>query len=103
MAVKFGKYEFAGPYSGARYLYDKKGVYIILCKDIREEDRYYIIDIDESDTVRTSVETHPRKICWTKNCYGIGYISVGVFYEEDKERRKKIIEYIRNLYDIPCG
>ena len=81
-SLKFGKYDFQGPYDGARFLFQKPGVVLILCKDIREEARYYVIDIDESEDVRDTAMNHPRQVEWVKNCHGIGKLAIAVLYGE---------------------
>jgi len=103
--IKFGKYAFQGPYDGARFLFQKKGVFVILCRDIREQGKFYIVDIDESDDVRTAAMNHPRQVEWVKNCHGVGTLALGVMYTElmEKEERKKVVNYIRGLFETPCG
>ena len=103
--LQFGKYLFQGPFDGAKFLYQKPGVILILCKDIREDARYYVIDIDESEDARTTAMDHPRQVEWVKNCHGIGRLAIAVLYSEimSKEEREKACRYIRSLYDVPCG
>ncbi len=103
--LKFGKYSFSGPYESAKFLVDKPGIFLILCKDIREDGKYYIIDIDESDKVRTHAMNHKRQVEWVKNAHGIGKLAVAVQYTSlmTGEQRKKIVKEIRSLFDIPCG
>lgn len=103
--LKFGKYSFSGPYDGVKYLVDKPGIFLILCKDIRETGRYYIIDVDESDKVRTCAMNHQRQVEWVKNSHGIGTLAVAVQYTflMDKKEREKIVKDIRSLFDVPCG
>ena len=103
--MQFGKYSFQGPYDGARFLLQKQGVFIVLCKDVREDGKYYLIDIDESDDVRSAAMNHPRQVDWVKNCREVGQLTVGVFYSGimKKEERVKVVSYIRGLYDVPCA
>ena len=103
--LQFGKFMFQGPFDGARFLYQKPGVVLILCKDVREDARYYVIDVDESEDVRTLAMNHPRQVDWVKNCHGVGTLAVAVMYNEimAKEERQKACKYIRELYDVPCG
>jgi hypothetical protein len=103
--IKFGKYSFLGPFDGVKYLSDKPGIFVILCKDIREEGKYYIIDVDEADNVKTFAMNHERQVDWVKNSHGIGKLAVAVQYTGlmNKEDRQKIIKNLRELYDIPCG
>jgi len=103
--IKFGKYSFQGPYDGARYLFQKPGIFVILCKDIREDNRFYPVDIDESEDVRTASMNHERQVQWVKTCHSVGKLAIGVMYAEmmKAEERRKIVKYIRGLYDMPCG
>ncbi len=103
--LKFGNYTFSGPFDSVKYLVDKPGIFLILCKDIRETGKYYIIDVDESDKVRTCAMNHERQVDWVKNSHGIGTLAIAVQYTSlmgDKER-KKIVKNIRSLFDVPCG
>jgi hypothetical protein len=101
MLIKFGKYSFEGPYDGARFMVDKPGVFVVLCKDFRDEGKFYILDVDESDTVRTSAMNHPNQVEWVKKSREIGKLAVAVTYTElmKKEDRVKIVNYIRELYN----
>ncbi len=96
---------FEGPYDSARLMYEKAGVFVILCKDIREQGKFYVIDVDEAAGVRSAAQSHKRQVDWVKNCRGTGTIAVAVIYMENstKEQRVKITSDIRSLYDVPCG
>ena len=67
MSMKVGKYEFEGPYSSKDDLNDESGVYAIHC---RRDDKYYLIDIGESDKVKSRIKNHEREDCWKRNCTG---------------------------------
>ena len=43
------------------------GVYIILW-DNPNQSKYGIIDIGESEYVKSRLQTHDRKDCWEQNC-----------------------------------
>ncbi len=103
--IKFGKYSFQGPYDGARFLVQKPGIFVILCKDVREESRYYLVDIDHAEDVRAACMNHDRQVDWVKNCREVGKLAVGVMYTAamSPEEREKAVNYIRGLYDAPCG
>ncbi|HDQ25585.1 MAG TPA: hypothetical protein ENN43_02430 [bacterium] len=105
MAINLGKYAFGGPYDGAKYLVEKQGVFVVLCKDIRNEAKFYILDVDESDNVRKAAMDHPRQVEWVKKAHGTGKLAVGVLYTElmKKEDRLKVVSYVRGLFDTPCG
>ena len=100
MAITVGNYSFEGPYTSTERLEDKSGVYAIHCK---VGDNYYLIDIGESSGVKTRIENHDRKECWTKNCNGI--LTVSVYYTPNLQQfgRKLVEQELRNLYNPVCG
>jgi hypothetical protein len=104
MSIKFGTYDFEGPYQSARQMFEKPGVYIVLCRDIKVDARFYLLDIQESEKVLTHATTSKNMVCWTKGCHGIGTIAVAVCYMEKstKQERDKAVNYLRALYDVPC-
>ena len=63
MSLKFGTYDFEGPYPSTMQMYEKPGVYIVLCKDYKIDARYYLLDVQESDKVRTHATTSPNTVC----------------------------------------
>lgn len=103
--VTLGRYSFEGPYDSARMLYEKAGVFVILCRDIREQGKFYVIDVDEAEGARSAAQSHKRQVEWVKNCRGTGTIAVAVMYMEGlpKEKRAAAVAEIRSLYDVPCG
>ena len=97
MSITISNYTFEGPYGDTTYLKDASGVYAILCRNNGE---YHPIDVGESETVKSRVDNHDRKSCWTRNCSGT--LSVAVLYAHDGLRQ--IIEQIlRKTYHLPCG
>ncbi|MBW1947585.1 MAG: hypothetical protein JRI33_06555 [Deltaproteobacteria bacterium] len=100
MSIKIGKYTFEGPYTSTANLEDKSGVYAILCK---KNEKYNLVDVGESATVKSRVETHDRKDCWQRNCNST--LTVAVYYTPGlKQPGRKAIELeIRDQYDPPCG
>ena len=103
--VTLGRHGFEGPYDSARMMFEKPGVFVILCRDIREQGKFYVIDVDEAEGVRSAAQSHKRQVDWVKNCRGTGTIAVAVMYTEGlpKEKRASIVTEIRSLYDVPCG
>lgn len=100
MAITIKGYKFEGPYSNKSSLEDKSGVYVILDY---YNDEYYILDVGESATVMSRVETHEREDCWKGNSNGT--IKYAVFYTPNRQQigRQEIEIEIRNGYDMPCG
>jgi len=100
MSISVGKYSFKGPYINTINLEDKSGIYAIHC---HLGDKYFSIDVGESATVKSRIETHDRKTCWTKNCSATLTYSVLYTPHLQQEGRIKIEKELRNLYDLPCG
>lgn len=101
MSINIAGYSFDGPYSSADYLEDRSGVYAILCK--KDNGDYNLVDVGESATVKSRVENHDRKSCWSRNCNSS--LSVAVLYTPylQQSGRVEIEQKIRVQHDLPCG
>ncbi|ABR30951.1 hypothetical protein SU69_05565 [Thermosipho melanesiensis] len=91
------RYNFDGPYITTNMLQDRSGVYVILCSN------RIVIDVGEASMVKTRIESHDRKECWEKHCYG--FISYAAYYIEygKKPSRVEVEQDIREFYNPPCG
>jgi hypothetical protein len=100
MGLRVGEYTFEGPYTSTESLWDNPGVYLILCDS---GEKHHPIDVGESKTVKSRVEDHERKPCWSKNCNST--LVVAVFYTPDLDEagRRTIEQEIRGMYNFPCG
>lgn len=100
MSIEVGKYTFEGPYTTPEKLEDRAGVYAIHCY---RDDKYSLIDVGESATVKSRVETHDRKDCWKRECAGT--LMVSVYYTPNLQQagRMQIEQEIRDQYNPPCG
>ena len=100
MSIEVGKYTFEGPYSSTDSLEDKSGVYLIVCKS---NGKYNTIDVGESASVKSRVESHDRNSCWTRNCHST--LMVAVLYTPHLQQagRQEIEQDIRNQFNFPCG
>lgn len=100
MAITIGKYSFEGPFTSIDKLQDRSGVYAIHCY---RDTKYYLIDVGESATVRTRVESHDRNECWKRNCNG--ELTVSVLYTPNKQQegRREIERELRKQYNPVCG
>jgi len=101
MAIKLGKYSFEGPFDGAKFLRDTKGIFVVLCKDFRDESKFYILDVDESDMIRTCAMNHKNQVDWVKKSRDTGKLAIAVMYAEmmTKEERQKAVAYVRDLFN----
>ena len=100
MSIGVGRYVFDGPYTLTDRLEDRSGVYAIHCF---RNDRYHLIDVGESATVKSRVENHERKECWKRNCAGTLTISVYYTPNLQQEGRLGVEREIRDQFNPPCG
>ena len=94
---------FEGPYAAVGYLLDESGVYAVLDRP-RDELRYRVIDIGESDRIRSRVAYHDRRWCW--DLHAKGRRAFAALYVNDSDggrQRRRIEQYIRKSGTIPCG
>ena len=91
---KFNEINYEGPYSYPGSLKNISGVYVV----VNPTDE--VIDIGESEAVRSRVENHDRKDCWDRHtrspCYYVRYLS-GESARKDEEQK------LRGKYQPPCG
>jgi len=60
VSITIDRHTFDGPYAGTYRLEDRSGVYAILCY---REQKYFVVDVGESATLKTRVENHDRTDC----------------------------------------
>jgi hypothetical protein len=102
MSISLAGYEFAGPYTATSALEERSGVYAILTPTTTN--RYRVIDVGESATVKSRVENHDRKPCWLRHADS-GGIRYAVYYTpgQPQASRQLIEQKIRQEYKPPCG
>ncbi|MDD2300787.1 MAG: hypothetical protein PHU69_14270 [Fermentimonas sp.] len=100
MSITIGQYQFDGPYTHKSSLQDSSGIYAILCE---VSGKYHVLDIGESATVKTRVETHDRADCWKRNCKGTLYVAVLYTPNKQSTGRMLIEQELRDLYNPVCG
>src|SRR5579883_1578757 len=95
MSILIGKWDFEGPYSSLDYLNDCPGIYIILDKI---HNTFNVIDVGESDTVKTRVRNHDRESCWRMKQQGSLFVAV-LYTPHLQPIRRRLIEHeIRSQY-----
>ncbi len=101
MGISIEGYSFEGPYTGTSYLRDEGGVYVIL--DKRPGGKWIVIDVGESETVKSRVENHERKSCWERNRQGT--LGVAVLYTSrwSAAQRRGLEWKIREAFAPVCG
>jgi len=100
MTITIGNYTFNGPYPSIGPIGDRSGVYAILCY---RETKYYIIDVGETATVRSRINTHEREGCWRRECQGTLNYAVRYTPNLKQAERMKIEQEIRTQFNPPCG
>lgn len=100
MTITVGPYTFEGPYTNTSELRENSGVYAIHCL---RENAYFLVDVGESSAVKTRVENHDRKDCWTRNCNGI--LTVSVLYTPGQQQAGRMVieKDIRSRFNPVCG
>jgi predicted GIY-YIG superfamily endonuclease len=100
MSIIVGKYSFEGPYTHTDILADRSGIYAIHC---HRDNTYYLIDVGESAQVKTRVDNHDRKECWSRNCSRTLTVSVLYTPNAQQPERLQIEQELRDQYNPPCG
>jgi hypothetical protein len=96
LSITLLHWTFDGPFMTSNFLKDQSGVYVILRS---ENSSYSIIDVGESENVKSRVSNHDRFDCWQSNRAS----HCCVYYAKEIERLS-IEKEIRNNYPgIPCG
>ena len=94
-------YSFEGPYNTPANLQNKAGVYAILCLN---NSKYTPVDIGESADVKTRVENHDRKSCWSQKCSAQN-LHVAVYYTPNMQQSARIAieQELRSRFPNLCG
>ena len=101
--MNIGNYEFEEPVflvGCEMYLHDLPGVYVIL--DLWDN-QYYVVDVGESSTVKSRIQSHDRESCWKLNSRGSLYVSVLYTPYMDDESRRSIERELRSMFSPACG
>jgi hypothetical protein len=94
------KYGFDGPFDDPDRLMDAEGVYSILC---RRADRLTVVDVGESEKIRSRVKNHNREECWRRECRGRLRYAALYMPGSTEEARRRVEKDIRAKYRPPCG
>ena len=98
MATKIGQYQFQGPYTSKLSLQDRSGVYAIL--DLKRDGTFSVLDIGESERIKTRVRNHDRERCWKQKKTGRVVFAAMYCTQSQRLRAEKIL---RRLYSPACG
>ena len=97
MSFKLVKLTFEGPYRFYSDLKDEPGIYVIIDDGFVDQ---WIIDVGESDQVRSRIHSHEREGCWNKMC--LGGVGIGTLYMPNStaQQRRKIVATICEEYGL---
>jgi hypothetical protein len=102
MSFKVGGYSFTGRYAmnEINQIKDLPGLYAVMC---RRGKRHYLVDVSESDKLRSDLEKNGKKKLWDQQCSGA--LVVSVYYTDGLERsdRVEMERKIRRRHNPPCG
>ena len=101
MGFKIGDRMFRGHYAlgGTDEIKDWAGLYAILC---RRGNGHYLVDVGESDNVRSAVENNDRKDLWHQYCSGTLVVTVYYMLDMKQSERARIERKIRRRHNPPC-
>lgn len=94
MPITVGDFQFRGPYSSLAMLESRPGVWAVL-----DGRRVPPVAAGTADDVRTAVENHHARACWTRRCERP---AVAVFYCPRRGRREDMLRKLRSAYELPC-
>ena len=99
--ITIAGYHFEGAYDTTTGLPDSAGIYVIL--DYHLNGNPSVLDVGESETIKTRIDNHERQPCWNRN--GQGYVRFAVLYTTTwtAAQRRSVESTIRQQYQPPCG
>ena len=100
--ITISGYNFEGPYTNTASLAENAGVYAILTRRQANES-WTVIDIGESTQVKSRIENHDRKTCWSRN--SLGTVGAAVLYTPgwSSNQRRDLESSLRGQYAPACG
>lgn len=99
MTISLGNFTFSGPIESIDKIRDLPGIYAIICV---VENEYFLVDVGESSKLRTKIENHDNKDCWTENCKG--QLEIFIHYTVFLKQRGRILieQELRDLFHPDC-
>jgi hypothetical protein len=101
MSFKVAGYSFMGPYPVDEIgdIKSWSGLYAILC---RRGKRHYLVDVGESDNLKSELEGSDRRELWEQHCSGDLVIAVKYTIEMHQTERARMEQKIRRRHNPPC-
>ena len=100
MAFEHWGYTFEGAWNNPNNFEAKPGVFVVWCKN---GPNWSVLDVVESQDVKNSVLTHPRKDEWKKRCTAELYFATTYTPSLEQPARKELEQKIRGLSRPSCG
>lgn len=100
--INISGYQFEGPYTQTDYFKDDAGIYAILTRG-QATDPWTVLDIGESDQIKSRIANHDRKNCWNRN--NLGTVAAAVLYTPGwtAKQRCNLESSLRAQYTPTCG
>jgi hypothetical protein len=100
--INIAGYQFEGPYTKTDSFKDNAGIYAILTRG-QATAQWTVLDIGESDQVKSRIGNHDRKDCWNRNNQGT--LAGAVLYTPDwtATQRRNLESSLREQYTPTCG
>lgn len=100
--IKVLDIDFNGPFLHTGALRDQSGVYVILTRSNLPGAQWWLVDVGESGTLRSRIETHDRATEW--NQHSLGQLGVASFYTNGWQYadRLRLEQLIRQQYQPPA-
>ncbi len=92
---------FEGPFEDPKALKDEPGVWVV--GDLRGEGEWFVLDVGETERVRSAVQGHERIPQWAAECQGRVVVAALYTPPEDAERRRAVERQVREKYLRPVG
>lgn len=99
--ITIGRYRFEGPVYRKSDLKDAPGVYSVL--DDKGAQGFTVLDVGESEQIRTRVENHDREPCWIRNYQGRICFAALYMPGSSKSQRQAVEEELRRQFSPSCG
>ena len=101
MSFKVGGYTFmeSHPVDGISDIKDWSGLYAVLC---RRGNRHYLVDVGESDNLKSELKGNGRREMWEQNCSGDLVVVVKYTMEMHQTERSRMEHKIRRRHNPPC-
>ena len=93
MQIKIGRYHFEGPFSSISNIKEQEGIYVILSR--LHKNIYSLLDIGESDNLKTRVEKRKNNFSDKNNKKRPVFFAVNYTQNLGKQSRELIVSEIK--------